>query len=275
MSGRRIAILGLALGSAGMAAYLASGMLGPSKTETVEVSTVPTVPVLVASKDVQMGEKLVAGTIGWQDWPVKQVTEAMITREEDPEALTTYGEARARLAIFQGEPMMPKKVVLPNDRGFMSAILPKGYRGISVEISAATGAGGFILPNDRVDVILTRKLDDDSSGLKLALSETVITNVRVLAIDQTFKKAPDEEQVLKPDKTALLELDPRQAEIISMAEKAGTLSLALRSIAEGGDRGMGDATPVLSPKYANGSGETTESKFVTIKYGIEKVYVNR
>jgi pilus assembly protein CpaB len=169
---------------------------------------------------------------------------------------------------------MTKKVVLPNERGFMSAILPKGYRGISVEISASTGAGGFILPNDRVDVILTRKLDDDSNGLKLAVSETVITNVRVLAIDQTFQQSPDGEQVLKPDKTALLELDPRQTEIISMAEKAGTLSLALRSIAEGGDRGMGDTTPVLSERYA-GSSEGNNSDFVTIKYGIQKTFVNR
>jgi pilus assembly protein CpaB len=274
MSGRRIAILGLALGSAGMAAYLASGMLGPGKTKTVEVSTVATVPVLVATKDVQMGEKLVAGTISWQDWPVKQITDPMITRDEDPEALTTFSEGRARLAIFTGEPLMTKKIVMPNDRGFMAAILPKGYRGISVEISAATGAGGFILPNDRVDVILTRKFDGDAAGLKLAVSETVISNVRVLAIDQTFKKAPEDEQVLKPDKTALLELDARQSEIVSRAEKEGTLSLALRSIAEGGDKGMGDTTPVLSEKYAGGN-DSSESKYVTIKYGIEKVYVNR
>jgi pilus assembly protein CpaB len=274
MSGRRIAILGLAIGSAGLAAYLAQGMLGQQpQTETVEVSTVPTVPVLVASKDIQMGEKMVSGLIGWQDWPKKQVTDAMITRDEEPEALEKYGEARARLAIFEGEPLMPKKVVLPNDRGFMSAILPKGYRGISVEISAATGAGGFILPNDRVDVILTRKADDDSSGLKVAVSETVISNVRVLAIDQTFKQSPEGDQVLKPDKTALLELDPRQTEVIAKAEKEGTLSLALRSIAEGGDKGMGDTIPVLSEKYAGDHDTTTD--FVTIKYGVEKVYVNR
>jgi pilus assembly protein CpaB len=275
MSGRRIAILGLALGSAGMAAYLAMGLVGkkPNK-ETVEISTVATVPVLVASKDMQMGEKMVAGTIGWQDWPVKQVTQPMITRDEEPDALQTYGEARARLAIFEGEPVMPRKAVLPNDRGFMSAILPKGYRGISVEISAATGAGGFILPNDRVDVILTRKAEDDSSGMKVAVSETVISNVRVLAIDQTYKQKPEDEQVLKPDKTALLELDPRQTEIIAKAENEGTLSLALRSIAEGGDKGMGDTVPVLSEKYAGGE-KGSGDQFVTIKYGIEKTYVNR
>jgi pilus assembly protein CpaB len=197
----------------------------------------------------------------------------MITRDEEPEALEKYGEARARLAIFEGEPVMSKKIVLPNDRGFMAAILPKGYRGVSVEISASTGAGGFILPNDRVDVILTRKADDDSSGIKVAVSETVISNVRVLAIDQTYKQSPEGDQVLKPDKTALLELDPRQTEVISKAEKEGTLSLALRSIAEGGDKGMDDAVPVLSEKYAGG--EDTGNQFVTIKYGVEKVYVNR
>lgn len=275
MSGRRIAILGLAIGSAGMAAYMAQGMLGQRSTETVEVSTVPTVPVLIASKDIQMGEKLVSGTIGWQDWPVKQVTEPMITKDEDPQALETYGAARARLAIFEGEPLIARKIVLPSDRGFMSAILPKGYRGVSVEISASTGAGGFILPNDRVDVLLTRKADDDSSGLKVAVAETVISNVRVLAIDQTFNQSPEGEQVLKPDKTALLELDPRQTEVISKAEKEGTLSLALRSIAEGGDRGMGDTTPVLSQKYAGGGEDTSSNQFVTIKYGVEKIYVNR
>ena len=100
----------------------------------------------------------------------------------------------------------------------MSAILPKGMRAISVAVSAETGAGGFILPNDRVDVLLTRKVDDGSNK-KAASTETVLSNVRVLAIDQTFRpKGEEDKEYVVADKTATLELDPRQTEVISMAQ---------------------------------------------------------
>jgi pilus assembly protein CpaB len=113
----------------------------------------------------------------------------------------------------------------------MAAILPTGMRGISTEISAETGAGGFILPNDRVDVILTRRLKNpDKSGPDIVTSEIILANVRVLAIDQAPKEKEGQNAVV--GKTVTLELKPEQTEILAAARQAGTLSLALRSIAD-------------------------------------------
>ena len=191
------------------------------RTEVVEVNTVSTVPVLVAKRDVLMGEKLLPGSIEWQPWPEKSVTELMITQKDNPSALEKYETARARLAIFHGEPIIEKKVVMPTESGFMAAILPKGRRALAVRVSEESGAGGFILPNDRVDVVLTRKVDDDSGSAKVVTSETILSNVKVLAIDQAFRREGDDEQSIVARKTATLELTPQQSEVISMAEIDG------------------------------------------------------
>lgn len=273
MSRSRVIVLGLAIGSAVMAAYLAKGFVGkrPDK-EVVEINKIATIDVLVASKEIPMGQKLAGGAISWQAWPEKMISAAMITRTAEPDAQEKYEAARARVAIFEGEPVLIKKLVMPTEAGFMSAILPKGYRAISVRVSEETGAGGFILPNDRVDLILTRKIDDDSSSQKAALSETVMRNVRVLAIDQTFRQEGEGEQVVVAKKTATLELNPEQAEIVSMVESWGQLSLALRSIAENDGKKLGEDRPELTEKYAGGQ---RSSDFVVVKYGIEKKLSNR
>ena len=268
MNKTRLAVLGVAAGSAVLAIYMAQGLLSQkAEVETVEVTKVETVDVLVATKNLQMGEKLIGGSIGWQSWPKASVSSLMITSESAPDAKTKYEMARARAAIFEGEPILDKKLVMPNENGFMSAILPKGMRAISVNVSAETGAGGFILPNDRVDVLLTRKLDGGANQ-KAAASETVLTNVRVLAIDQTFRpKGDDDKEYVVADKTATLELDPRQAEVVSMAQDIGQLSLALRSIRENDGVPMAENVPKLSDKYLNG---TESSDLTVIKYGVPR-----
>jgi pilus assembly protein CpaB len=270
MSRTRILVLALAIGAALFAAYLAQGFMGTKpKTDVVEVNTTPTTDVLVAQKDIQMGDKLAGSHIGWQTWPANAVTAQMITKASDPDAASNMTKARARVMIFEGEPIIEKKLVLPDQNGFMSAILPKGMRAISVRISEETGAGGFILPNDRVDVILTRKRDE--AGVSSADSETVLTNVRVLAIDQTFRQDEETNQVVVAKRTATLELDPHQAEVVSMAETAGQLSLALRSIAENDGVPLADVGPRLSDKYANSS---TGADLTIVKYGFTKRYSN-
>lgn len=280
MSKMRIVILGLAVGSAAMAAMLAKGLIGQkgtSETVQVEVNKVPMTSVLVAAKDMQLGERLIDASISWRDWPTANLADAMITKEEKPDALTSYQNARARLPIFDGEPIIEKKLVLPGSAGFMSALLPKGMRAVSVGVSEHSTAGGFILPNDRVDVLLTRKLDDPKTGQKTVNTETVLSNVRVLAINQTYRQEPGSDTVTVTEgKTATLELDPRQTEVIAMVESAGELSLALRSIAESGDSGMSDAPPVLSEKYAkvNGAGKGGSDR-VIVRYGIESVTSSR
>jgi pilus assembly protein CpaB len=114
----------------------------------------------------------------------------------------------------------------------MAAILPSGMRAVSTEISPETGAGGFILPNDRVDVILSRrdKEAEKSAGTEVHSSETILANIRVLAIDQTVEEKNGQKVVV--GKTATLELSSRQAESLALARQLGTLSLALRSITD-------------------------------------------
>jgi len=276
MNKMRVIILGLALGSAAFAGILAKGVINrkPDK-ETVEINRVPMVDVLVASKDLAMGEKLIESTINWREWPKAGVSEAMITKDAVPDALEKYKQARARLPIFNGEPIVDRKLVIPGQSGFMSSILPKGMRAISVAISERSAAGGFILPNDRVDVILTRKVDEVANGPKVVKSETVLSNVRVLAINQTYRQETNEDKVTVTEgKTATLELDPQQTEVITMVESAGELSLALRSIAENGDAGLQDTGPKLSENFKKKK-RTREDGRLIVRYGVENITSSR
>ncbi len=268
MSKMRFVLLGLAVGSAVAAAVLAKGFLTKPEKEVVEVNKMKTIDVLTAAKDVQMGEKLGDGTMVWKPWPAENITEDMITKEEKPDAQQVYAAARARLVVYDGETIMEKKIILADQGGFMSAILPKGMRAISVAISEHSAAGGFILPNDRVDVILTKKISNQQSGDKIVQSEAVLTNVRVLAVNQTFKQNPQNDSVTVAEgKTATLELDPHQSEIIAQIESIGELSLALRSISENDGKSMEQDKPMLADKYNGKRGQSTDTLFV--RYGIE------
>jgi pilus assembly protein CpaB len=251
------------------AGLLAKGMISPKpEKEVVEINKVKQVDVLVATKDVQMGERFAETNMTWKPWPVEAVTDPMITRDEKPDAIAELAKGRARLAIFEGETIMEKKLVLPGQSGFMSAILPKGMRAISVAISERSSAGGFILPNDRVDVILTKKTDNPQSSEKIVSSEAAITNVRVLAINQTYRQEQGQDNVSVPEgKTATLELTPVQAEVISQIESMGELSLALRSIAENDGKSMDQEGPQLSEKFATKKIRGNDTLFV--RYGIE------
>ena len=234
MSKMRILMFALAAGSAAMAGVLAKGFIGQKpEVQTEVVNKVVTVDVLVAAKDIEVGEKLAAGSIVWKPWPKDNVLDAMVTKDEKPDADQAMAEMRALTVMFEGETINEKKIVDPKTGGFLSAILPKGMRAISVAISSRSSAGGFILPNDRVDVILTRKIQAPGSSTPIVKSETVISNVRVLAVNQTFRQAKEGEEVATKDgETATLELTMPQSEVVARVESEGELSLALRSIAE-------------------------------------------
>jgi pilus assembly protein CpaB len=268
MSRSRILILGLAAGSAVLAAILAKGFLAapPPEREVVQINNAPTGEILIAAADLPLGDKLTPGNVAWQSWPKDAITPQMITRSARPNAPVELENARLRAPIFQGEPIGERKLVMPNKAGFMAAVLPQGMRAISVAITAETGAGGFILPNDRVDVLMTYKTAADSSNQQRSVSETVLMNVRVLAIDQTFQTNDKGEQVVV-GKTATLELEPRQAEVLAYAEQTGQLSLALRSINDNGQRALGDDGPRLAARFAKGGrgGEVT-----LYRYGVQR-----
>lgn len=235
MSRARLLILLIALACAGLAAFIARGLLqnsgdGPAMTSN-QPPQEPRVNVLVAAKDLAMGERLSAGALTWREWPASNVADSMITQDARPDALEGLAAARARLPILNGEPIADRKVVQPNDRSLLSSVLPKGMRAIAIEVTERTAVSGFVLPNDRVDVLLTPS-DVPAETLP------VVTNVRVLAINQTFGQADPDTSSLTDLRTAVLELDPKQSEAVLTAAAAGVLSLALRSIAEGGDEGL-------------------------------------
>jgi pilus assembly protein CpaB len=143
-----------------------------------------------------------------------------------PDVVKYSEKAVVRAPLVSGEPLTDMKVVQSDTAGFMSATLTPGMRAVSVGISVETGAGGFILPNDRVDVI---KTDAAPGAQRQFKSAVILENVRVLSIDQTAKEDKDQKYVI--GKTATLELSPDQAKLIARASASGTLSLALRSLA--------------------------------------------
>jgi len=231
MNTARIVVLTIALGAGGIAAYLASGTPDPKSAPVAPVAQMPTVDVLVARADIGLGQSLKPDDLQWQTWPAASTSNTFIRRGERPDANTQVAGSIARAPFIAGEPIRDQKLVRADGSGFMAAILPTGMRAISTEISPETGAGGFILPNDRVDVILSkREKGNDKSGPDLVNSEVILNNVRVLAIDQAPKEKDGQNAVV--GKTVTLELKPEQAETLARARQTGTLALALRSIAD-------------------------------------------
>ena len=228
----RIIVLIIALGAGSIAAYLASGSNNNKPTEVAPVAQLPTVDVLIAKSDIGLGQTVKPEDLQWQTWPAATASNVFIRRNERPDATTQIVGEIARAPFIAGEPIREQKLVKADGSGFMAAILPTGMRAVSTEISPETGAGGFILPNDRVDVILSkREKNPDRTGTPdIVDSEIILTNIRVLAIDQAPKEKDGQTTVV--GRTVTLELKPEQAETLARARQSGTLSLALRSIAD-------------------------------------------
>jgi pilus assembly protein CpaB len=227
----RIVVLTIALSAGAVAAYLASG--SDSKQPSAEpVAQLHTVDVLVAKSDIGLGQAVTPNDLQWQSWPASTTSNTFIRRSDRPDAATQLVGSIARAPFVAGEPIREAKLVKADGSGFMAAILPRGMRAVSTEISPETGAGGFILPNDRVDVLLTRreKNPNQSATADIVVSEIILTNIRVLAIDQAPKEKDGQNSVV--GRTATLELKPEQTSTLAAARQAGTLSLALRSIAD-------------------------------------------
>jgi pilus assembly protein CpaB len=229
MNTARIVVLTLALGAGGFAAYLARGT-DSTPAPAQPVVQLPTVEVLVAKSEIGLGQSVKPDDLQWQTWPAATASGNFIRRDKDAEAMKSVAGSIARAPFIAGEPIREAKLVKANGSGFMAAILPTGMRAISTEISAETGAGGFILPNDRVDVILTKREKAGPTGTDVVNSEIILPNVRVLAIDQAPKEKDGQNALV--GRTVTLELKPEQAETLARARQGGTLSLALRSIAD-------------------------------------------
>ncbi len=231
MNVARIVVLAIALSAGGVAAYLASSDSKPAGPAT-PLAQLPTVDVLVAKSDIGLGQTLTSNDMVWQSWPAATASNSFIRRNDRPDATNQIAGSIARAPFVAGEPIREAKLVRADGSGFMAAILPSGMRAVSTEISAETGAGGFILPNDRVDVLLTRRLKNtaNQSAPDIVITEIALSNIRVLAIDQAPKEKEGTNSVI--GRTVTLELKPEQTAILATSRQAGTLSLALRSIAD-------------------------------------------
>jgi pilus assembly protein CpaB len=262
MKTARIVVLAIA-GVAGLAAtYLAS--VGDRKPAPVApVVQLPTIDVLVAKSDIGLGQPLKPDDVQWQRWPAETASSAFIRRDTQADAMSDVIGSIARAPFIAGEPIREQKLVKTNGSGFMAAILPSGMRAVSTEISPETSAGGFILPGDRVDVILSRRDKSADQGSRdTVTTEIVLSNVRVLAIDQAPKEKDGSNALV--GKTATIELKSEQAETLARARQTGTLSLALRSIADINDKTeTDDQTPkrggsISVVRYGIRSSQTTQ-----------------
>jgi len=238
----RIVLLLVALIAGGLAAFLATRGGGePAPAQVTEVVQEARAQVLIAKTNIGVGERLSAENVQWQDWPEGAVRGEYITSSGTPNAIDQMKGAIARFELFPGEPIQQNKLVR-SDQGYLSAVLDKGMRGVSISVAAESASGGFIVPNDHVDVILTQ--GGANGGPQT--SSTLLTNVRVLAIntrlgetgktggsdDESDPNASPKSQVFPGTAIATVELDPVQAETIINASQLGRLSLALRSIVD-------------------------------------------
>jgi pilus assembly protein CpaB len=224
----RIVLLIGALGAGCVAAWLVVASRPEPVTKVVVEPGPATVDVLVAAGDLLPAQTITKENLRWQPWPQNAMNSVYLTKASRPDAIDALAGAVIRNRMAAGEPIREENFT-PRHAGYLATVLPSGKRAMAVRVSAESTAGGFILPNDRVDVL-------HSDG-KSPVSHTILSNVRVLAIDQvvdeTEKKENSKSNVI--GKTATLELDPSQAEILTAAQAAGTLSLSLRSAADNND----------------------------------------
>jgi pilus assembly protein CpaB len=254
MKTARIAVLGVAIAAGGLAAFLASGSEPAPAPPPAPVVQLETTEILVAKSDIGIGQSLSAQDVQWQSWPASSAGPAFIRKSDRPDAAQQLAGAITRVPLANGEPIRESRLIKANGSGYMAAILPRGTRAISTEISPETGAGGFILPNDRVDVILSKR--DRDAGADAG--ETILSDVRVLAIDQTVEEKNGQKVVV--GKTATLELAPRQAEVLAQARQMGTLQLALRSLA--------DSDPSKRGKPEDDSADRSIGRIKMIRFGV-------
>ena len=270
MKPARIAVICIAAVSAIGLALVVRAM-GSSSGDAVATASAeaprPMAKVLVAARDLAPGLRLTSADLEWKDWPADEVNPAFITdgsvpvpqppsAEGEEKADETKGEgAVARVTraatdlagggvqsdyfgsvvrepILAGEPIVARKIVRAGDSGYMAAYLEPGMRAMSIGVSVEMAAGGFILPGDRVDVLVTveRQETGDAGGQTRYATSTVLQNVKVLAVDQSTRADDDQQAVVGA--TATLEVAPSDAEALALARAAGTLSLVLRSYAD-------------------------------------------
>lgn len=261
MKAARLVVLGVAVAAGGVAAYLAASNKEPAPPpQAAAPPPIETVDVLVAKYDLVRGQIVGPDDVGWQSWPAAAANSNFIKRPDRPEAMKDFVGAIVRVSMVNGDPIRDPYVIVAKGSGFMAAVLPKGMRAAAVDISPESSAGGFILPEDRVDVVLTRrdKAAERASGVEKFVSDTILRNIRVLAVDQTIDEKGGTKVVL--GKTATLELTEPQAETLALSRQIGTISLTLRSILDTQDEGPA---------------QRIEGPINTVRYGVSTLGTGR
>ncbi|MGL4323838.1 MAG: Flp pilus assembly protein CpaB [Beijerinckiaceae bacterium] len=234
----RLVVIGIALVAGLGAAFLASGSRPPPAPQVVQQAPsepqIKTIEVLTTTAELPIGTVVQAVQLEWRKWPEEGASTFAIRRSDKPDAINEFANSIVRIAMLQGEPVRPEKLIKADGSGFMSAILPSGMRALALPIDnrGTNSAGGFILPNDRVDVIRTMRDEarSKSNQGETFRADTLLTNIRVLAIGQNVQERNGEKHVT--GENATLELTPQQVETVLHALRIGTLSLALRSITD-------------------------------------------
>lgn len=234
MSLRRLILIFVALVVSGATALVGRAWLHAERNIQVQAQPAPSKPtpmVLVAKGNLPTGQFIRPDSVRWQAWPEDGIAPNYIV--EGQHKLEEYVGAVVRTGMNDGEPLTDTRVVRPGDRGFMAAVLTPGDRAVTVPVTVSSGLAGFLFPGDRVDILLTFTIQGTAeSKQEHRATETVLTDVRVLAVDQ---RADDQNKEVVVAKTATLEVTPKQAEIIAVASDLGKLSLSLRSLARQDD----------------------------------------
>jgi pilus assembly protein CpaB len=250
---KKAQLIGISI--AGVSALLAfvmvRGMLNQPKEEKVVEVKVDSTQVLVARADIGLGQITNESLFRWQTWPT-DAARGFITDKSGKDAIRQLSGAIARAPIMAGEPITPSKLVKAGQGGVLAAILPAGMRAISTKIKEDTAVGRLILPNDHVDVILIRRMRSKSGG-EDTTAETLFSNVRVLAIGQQIETKEGNKSAEGAANTATLELTPRQAELLALANFLGDITLSLRSIADLDPHRRGPEQGQALDKPKNGS----------------------
>ena len=230
MSARQLIVLVIAAVAAIGALLVIRGMGGQRQSATAEpVQHIAGQQVLVAAHDVPQGAALAPGDLAVALFPTSSLSPSFIRLDQQPSAQAQMVGAVTRRSFAQGEPITTNSVVQPDGHGFMAAQLAPGFRAVAIEVQKKTAAGGFIQPNDHVDVIVTSRADG-GSGQEYH-SDIVLQDVRVLALgDATQPQTSGDHPVTTDAQVAVLELSPQDARTIALADGMGDLSLALRGV---------------------------------------------
>ena len=238
MNRLQIIVLGVSAVAFGGAYFVFNNYVGSQRKAPVVVQApkIQTDRVLVAAQDIPMGVVVGEPMVAWQEWPKEAVSEQMLTKSIVPDLNAELKDTMTRLPFLRGEPLRRDKLVKAGVGGYMAAVLPSGMRAVAIKIdnSGDSSAGGFILPNDRVDVVRVYR-DDEATrtkGSEVVAHQTVLSNVRVLAIGQNVQEENGKKVVVGGNAT--LELDPKQAELVIFTQhQAGSnLHLVLRSLVD-------------------------------------------